>query len=63
MIRNRMTRYIAPDGYLYDWAEPHNNSEGEEEHLWVKQLYLTKFDSIDNYKLVQDSREALNNDN
>lgn len=61
MIRNRMTRYTAPDGYVYDYADPHYDEEGNEQHLLVSRLYLTNFDSIDNYKLVE--KEVSQNDN
>lgn len=49
-LHNRMTAYVAPDGYVYDYATPREDGE----HLYVKYLYLTKFDSIDNYILVED---------
>ena len=49
-INSRMTPYIAPDGYVYDYAIPREDGE----HLYVKYLYLTKFDSIRNYILVED---------
>lgn len=57
MIRNRMTRYSAPPGYVYDWKEPKFNEDGTENHLYVSQLFLTKFDSIQNYKVVKNPRE------
>lgn len=47
---SRMTAYTAPDGFVYDYAVPREDGE----HLYVKYLYLTKFDSIDNYILVED---------
>lgn len=49
-LNNRMTAYIAPDGFVYDYAVPHK----DDEHLYVKYLYLSKFDNIDNYILVED---------
>ena len=49
-ISSRMTPYVAPDGYVYDYAKPREDGE----HLYVKYLYLTKFDSINNYILVED---------
>lgn len=49
-LNNRMTSYEAPDGYVYDYAVPREDGE----HLYVKYLYLTRFDSIDNYVLVED---------
>ena len=49
-LNNRMTAYTAPDGFVYDYATPREDGK----HLYVKYLYLTKFDSIDNYILVED---------
>ena len=53
-------KYIAKDGYLFDWIEPRINLEQDEEgkeievveHLGAKVLYLGVNDSIDNYKEV-----------
>lgn len=53
-------KYIAKDGYLFDYAEPRINLEQDEEgneievveHLGAKVLYLGVNDSIDNYKEV-----------
>ena len=59
MANNRMKEYIAPDGFVYDFAEPRYrtiNEELVEEHLYVKYLYLGRFDNITNYKLVEDPR-------
>ena len=53
MIRNRMTKYTAPSGYVYDWKEPHFNEDGSENHLYVSQLFLTRLDNIKNYKIVK----------
>lgn len=47
---NEMKEYIAPDGYVYDYK----NVEEQGGHLYVKYIYLTKKDSIDNYMLVED---------
>jgi hypothetical protein len=53
-IGERMTLYEAPEGYVYDYAEP-----GDREHLYVKYLYLSRFDNINNYKLVKiDAEES-----
>ena len=41
-LNNRMTAYTATDGFVYDYAIPRENGE----HLYVKYLYLTRFDSI-----------------
>ena len=51
-LSNRMTRYEAPEGYVYDWAKPKDDGE----HLYVKFLFLSKNDSIDNYILVKDPK-------
>ena len=43
----------ADEGKVFDWAVPHTNinEKGEEivEHLYVKELYLSPTDTIDNY--------------
>lgn len=56
---NRMKKYEAPAGYVYDWAVPHYKTivkDGQEievqDHLNVKFLFLTAKDSIDSYVLV-----------
>lgn len=68
-ISNRMTKYEAPVGYVYDWVEPHTtlikDAEGnvvkeKQEHLYAKFLFLGKFDSIDSYTLVKDPKEKEN---
>lgn len=64
-LSNRMTAYIAPDGYVYDYKEPHiayiKNQDGIteefEEHLYAKYLYLGKLDDINSYKVVKDPRK------
>lgn len=55
-LNNRMTSYKAPDGFVYDYAVEHENGD----HLYVKYLYLTKFDNIDNYILVKDPYDREN---
>ena len=53
-------KYIAKDGYVFDYAEPHTHKEKDEEgneieimdHLGAKVLYLGINDNIDNYKEV-----------
>ena len=53
-------KYIAKDGYVFDYAEPRTHMEEDEEgteievveHLGAKTLYLGVNDSIDNYKEV-----------
>lgn len=57
MISSTITKYEAPEGWVYDWAEPHFSNEGEEQHLFVKYLFLGKFDTIDAYKLVEKPRK------
>ena len=55
-----MNKYIAKDGYVFDWAEPHTHTGKDEEgneievmdHLGATVLYLGLNDSIDNYKEV-----------
>ena len=49
-LNNGMTTYIAPDGFVYDYATPREDGE----HLYVKYLTLSKYDSIDRYILVAD---------
>lgn len=51
-ISNRMTKYEAPEGYVYDWATPKENGE----RLLVKYLFLSKKDTINNYVLVKDPK-------
>ena len=70
MARTRMTEYIAPDGFVYDYAVPRFSTIKEldgsvttvEEHLYAKYLYLTRFDDINNYKTIADTRQVNNND-
>ena len=53
-------KYIAKDGYVFDYAEPRTHMEEDEEgkeieiveHLGAKVLYLSVNDNIDNYKEV-----------
>lgn len=49
-INNKIKSYVAPDGYVYDYAVPKEDGR----HLYAKYLYLSRFDSIDNYVLVED---------
>lgn len=61
---NGLTRFKAPDGMVYDWAEPHvgtlihldGTEEPFEEHLYAKYLQLGRFDDMERYKLVPDPR-------
>lgn len=50
-LSNRMTRYEAPAGFVYDYKEVKDDN-----HLYVKILFLTKNDNIDNYVLVKDPK-------
>lgn len=49
----KLTRYDADEGKVFDWREPrsHTNEKGEEEqeHLYVRTLFIGANDSIDNY--------------
>lgn len=64
--RNSMNIFNAPEGFVYDYAEPvivtitdkDGISHEEEEHLYAKQLYLGSFDYIEHYKLVKDPKES-----
>lgn len=61
----RVIKFEAPEGKVYDWAEPHiatiidekGNKTEEQEHLYANVLFLSKFDTIENYKLVDTPRE------
>ena len=54
-------KYIAKDGYVFDYTEPRTHIEEDEEgneievveHIYAKVLYLSVNDSIDNYKEVE----------
>lgn len=48
-LSNRMTKYEAPQGFVYDYKEPKDDN-----HLLVKFLFLSKNDDINNYILVKD---------
>lgn len=47
-------KYIANNGFLFDWKEPRFNGD-EQEHLYVSVLFLGDNDSIDNYIQVEES--------
>ena len=51
-LSNRMTKYEAPEGYVYDWATPKEDGS----HLYVKFLFLSKLDKIENYILIKDPK-------
>jgi hypothetical protein len=64
-INNRLTAYTAPDGFVYDFAEPRETiiiTDGKKEviqdHLYAKFLYLNRFDNIKNYVLVKDPKNV-----
>lgn len=46
-------KYIADEGCVFDWAEPHYHTEEDgtevQDHLYAKTLFLGKNDSIENY--------------
>lgn len=58
-----LIRYDADDGYVFDWKEPRYREvigedgqptgEQEQEHLYVKTLFIGGNDNIDNYIEVE----------
>lgn len=58
-----LIRYDADDGYVFDWKEPRYQKvigedgkptgEQEQEHLYVKTLFIGGNDNIDNYIEVE----------
>ena len=49
-------KYVAKEGYVYDWKDLTKHTHKDEEtgeiiqnHLYAKELYLSPWDSIDNY--------------
>lgn len=46
-------KYIADEGYVFDWVEPHysQDEEGNEvrDHLYAHTLFLSANDDISNY--------------
>lgn len=48
-----LIRYDSDEGKVFDWREPRSrtNEKGEEEqeHLYVRTLFIGANDSIDNY--------------
>lgn len=49
-------KYVAQEGYVYDWKDLTKHIYKDEEtgeiiqtHLYAKELYLSPWDSIDNY--------------
>jgi hypothetical protein len=64
----KLVRYDADDGMVFDWIEPHYREEmdeetgeyiikKEQEHLYVKTLFIGGNDSIDNYYEVLEVKE------
>ena len=50
-FNNRITKYEAPEGFVYDYKELKDDI-----HLMVKYLFLSKNDNINNYILVKDPK-------
>ena len=53
----KSTIYTAPEGYVYDYLIPRFGKDGEELHLYANKLSVSRFDNVDNYKLILDPRE------
>ena len=53
-----LVRYDADEGKVFDWKEPRyyedENGEQIQEHLYVKTLFISVNDSIDNYVEVEE---------
>ena len=53
-----LVRYDADEGFVFDWKEPryHETEKGEkiQEHLYVKTLFISVNDSIENYVEVEE---------
>lgn len=66
-----IVRYDADDGMVFDWKEPRyievfadGVSQGEQqEHLYVKTLFIGPTDSIDNYIEVEEVLDNAGNEN
>lgn len=56
-----LIRYDADDGKVFDWKEPRYYTDEQEkqqqEHLYVKTLFIGANDSIDNYIEVNEPTE------
>lgn len=54
-----LIRYDADDGYVFDWKEArfieNENGNKEQEHLFVKTLFIGGTDTIDNYVEVEEN--------
>lgn len=62
----KLVRYDADEGYVFDWAEPRYleevNEKGEvvrkeQEHLYVRTLFIGGNDTIENYIEVPEVKE------
>ena len=60
-------KYMADEGYVFDWKEPRyqkvpinpdkpeeGEKNGEQEHLYVKTLFIGGNDTIDNYIEIEE---------
>ena len=54
-LSNRMTKYEAPKGFVYDYKNVNDDN-----HLYVKFLFLSKADNINNYVLVAEPSGGKN---
>lgn len=56
-VNFELVRYDADEGKVFDWVEPRffTNEEGkeEQEHLYVKTLFIGGNDNISNYVEVE----------
>ena len=68
----QLTRYDADEGKVFDWKEPRyqkvpinpdkpedGEKNGEQEHLYVRTLFIGGKDNIDNYIEVDEPQEKL----
>ena len=64
----KLTRYDADEGKVFDWKEPRyqkvpinpdkpeeGEKNGEQEHLYVKTLFIGENDTIDNYIEIEET--------
>lgn len=59
---NSLTRYDADEGKVFDWKEARyiydeNDNPIEQEHLYVKTLFIGGNDTIENYVEVDKPQE------
>lgn len=50
---------IAPKGYVYDWATPRYDENNKQLHLYAERLSISKFDNINNYKLIEEVKKNV----